>query len=187
MMSMHTKMIKTMRRLCQDRGFTMTEALVTAVIFSFIAGGIYATMVAGDSSWSHNSIQIELQQELRKAMNRMIDDLQQSGRSAINDVPADGTWYDEITFYKTNGVSGASISWNSDTTNFSLGGTNGEQLLKTEGATTAVVAQDMTSLQIRRLAAAAGIVEVSLEAEKGGLKSGGTVSDSLDFKVTLRN
>ena len=84
-------------------------------------------------------------------------------------------------------MSGTSISWNSDTTNFSLGGTNGEQLLKTEGATTAVVAQDLTSLQIRRLAAAAGIVEVSLEAEKGGLKGGGTVSDSLDFKVTLRN
>ncbi|OGX36328.1 MAG: hypothetical protein A3C36_03035 [Omnitrophica WOR_2 bacterium RIFCSPHIGHO2_02_FULL_52_10] len=165
----------------------MIEALVTIVIFAFIAGGVYATMVAGDSSWNLNSIQIELQQELRKAMNRMIDDLQQSGRSAITDVPADGTWYDEITFYKTNGVSGTTISWNSDTTQFLLGGASGDQLQKVEGSTTTVVAQNISSLQIRRLSTASGIVEVSLEAEKDGLKGGGTVSDSLDFKVNLRN
>lgn len=165
----------------------MTEALITIVIFSFIAGGVYATMVAGDRSWNLNSIQIELQQELRKAMNRMRDDLQQSGRSAITDVPADGSWYDEITFYKTNGVSGTTISWNSATTRFLLGGATSDQLQRIEGATTTVVAQNISSLQIRRLAAAADIVEVSLEAEKGGLKGGGTVSDSLDFKVNLRN
>lgn len=184
---MHNKIHQVIHRLCQDRGFTMIEALVTALIFSFIAGGIYTTMLAGDSSWSHNSIQIELQQELRKSMNAMQNDLQQSGSSAITDVPADGTWYDSITFYKTNGVSGASISWNSDTTQFLLGGANSDQLQRIEGSTTTVIAQDISSLQIRRLSTASGIVEVSLEAEKGGLKRGGTVSDSLDFKVSLRN
>jgi prepilin-type N-terminal cleavage/methylation domain-containing protein len=173
-------------RLCRNVGFTLVESIVTIVIFSFIAGGIYATLLAGDSSWHINSIQIELQQELRKAMSGMRDDLWQSGRAAITDVPADGAWYSTITFYKAAGVSGGKISWSSDTTQFLLGGTNMDQLQRIEDLTTKVMAQSISSLQFRRLATAPDIVEVALQAEKDTFK-GGTMSDTLNFKIHLRN
>ena len=187
MTSVQKKIQKVTDRLFKKSGFTLIEAVVTVVIFSFIAGGVYATMVAGDNSWNRNSLQIELQQELRKSMNGLYDDLRQSGKSAITNVPANGNWYSTITFYKANGVSAGKIAWSSNTTQYLLGGANSTQLQRKVGTVTKVVAQDISSLQVRRLASIPNIVEVSLQAVKNGLKGGGTVSDSLDFKVSLRN
>ena len=184
MKSIQHKIRRMLDRLTRKDGFTLVESVVTIAIFSLIAAGIYATMVAGDNSWNLNSIQIEVQQELRKAMSGMKDDLMQSGSTAINDVPADGTWYTSITFYRSDGVSGGKILWNSDTTQFLL---SGNQLQSIEGSTTKVIAQNIQSLQFRRLTSAPEMVEVTLQAQKSGLKGGGAVTDSLDFKVKLRN
>ena len=53
MNSMHNTIRKAMHRLRQGRGFTMIEALVTIVIFAFIAGGVYAT-IAYAVRWGHD-------------------------------------------------------------------------------------------------------------------------------------
>ena len=164
-------------RLCRNHGFTLVESVMTIVIFSFIAGGIYSTMVAGDNSWDLNSLQVEIQQELRKAMNGMQYDLMQSGSSAITDLQSDS-----ITFYKSSGASGGKISWNSDTTQFLL---SGNQLQSIEGSTTKVIAQSISSLAFSQ--PTSNIIEISLTAQKCCIKGQKTISDNLDFKVYLRN
>jgi Tfp pilus assembly protein PilW len=177
---------KCFKRFKSDTGSSLLEVLVTLMIFSIIIAAINATLLIGDSSWNTNSIHIELQQELRKSMDWMKDDLRQTGASAISDVPANGTWYTAITFQKTTGVSGGSITWDSDTTRFILGGSGADQLQRIEGLTTTVIAQSMQSVRFRRLAGAPDIVEVALQAQRDTFK-GATITSNLNFKVQLRN
>ena len=84
--------------LKNNRGLTLVEAMVTAMIFALIAGGVYTAGIAGERSWQANKVQVELQQDLRKAMEWMIKDLRITKSSAILDVPADDIWYSSITF-----------------------------------------------------------------------------------------
>ena len=51
------------------RGVTLVEVMTTVVIFSFILGICYALLISGSDSWETNSTRVELQQELRKAMD----------------------------------------------------------------------------------------------------------------------
>jgi prepilin-type N-terminal cleavage/methylation domain-containing protein len=170
----------------RNSGFSLAEMMVVVVIFSFVVGGVYTVMTVGDSSWYLNSVQTELQQELRKAMNAIKDDLRQSGSAAIDDVPADDATYTSITFQKVSGVSGRKIAWNAANTQFALGGTGNTQLLKTDNSVTRVVAQNITTLEFRRLSSAPKIIEVALVAQRTTPKTG-QITNALDFKVFMRN
>ena len=66
---------------------------------------------------------ISSRNELRKAMDWMIEDLRQSGTAGtVMNVPADGTWYGSVTFRTPVGVSGNDIVWSSGTIQYVLGG-----------------------------------------------------------------
>jgi len=168
------------------RGFSLVESLVTMLIFSVIVAGIYATALAGDSSWQANKVRIELQQELRKGMEWMIYDLRQSGDSSITNVPADDNWYTTITFRTPAGVTAGSLSWNLSTVQFALGGADSNQLQRIDGAGTKVIAQDIQSLQFRRQAATPNILEVAMTAQQNTIK-GTPVDHQLNFEIQLRN
>ena len=170
---------------CRE-GFSLVEILVTVLIFSVLAAAVNTVLLVGDASWQTNSVQVELQQELRKAMDWMKDDLRQTGSSAIADVPADGVWYATITFQMATGISGGKIAWNSNATQFVLGGTDSNQLQRIENLITRVLALNIESLQFRRLATAPNVLEVALQSQKDTVK-GDTITSTLDFKVQLRN
>ena len=188
--------------LRNKKGFTLVEILVTVLIFSVLAAAVNTVLLAGDSSWQTNNVQVELQQDLRKAMDWMKDDIRQTGSIAIDNVPADGTWYTTITFQKAIGIDGGSIEWNNDgaspsneiTTQFVLGGADSNQLQRltvTDDGddatnTTTVVANNIQAVQFRRLASVSKVVEVDIDAQKTTVK-GAVITSSLDFKVQLRN
>ena len=188
-----------MQRVQNHRGLSLAEIMTTILIFSVIAGGIYATMAAGDSSWFVNSVQIEMQQSLRIAMSRIKDDLQQSGPSAVANIPVNSPrdaatypdpdddpaydWYNTITFQKTSGVNNGLISWDANAIQLVLSGTN---LQRIYNGTTVVIAQNIQSFNVRRLYATPHIVDVELQAQKVTAKRG-TLSDALNFKVYMRN
>ena len=58
------------------QGFSLVETMVTVFIFVILAGGLYATLQVGDSSWQTNQTKVELQQELRKAIDWMKDEFE---------------------------------------------------------------------------------------------------------------
>ena len=93
------------------RGFSLIEVLVTLAIFTFIAAAINTTLLVGTSSWQHNSVEVELQQDLRQAMFWMKNDIQQTGSASLDaSVPinasGDSSWttYTAITFQKVTGT-----------------------------------------------------------------------------------
>ena len=191
-------------RLFKDyRGVTLVEVMTTVVIFSFILGICYALLISGSDSWETNSTRVELQQELRKAMDWITQDLRQAGSASIVDVPADGATYTSITFRKSAGVSGGNLVWDSSTTRYFLGGTGGTQMLRQVGAQTAsVIAQNIQSLQFNRQPNSiiyydgipveilnSNVVNVSLQTQKTTLRRKmltGT-APSLTLKIYLRN
>ena len=169
------------------KGLTTVEVLVTVLIFSIIAGACYMALISGNMSWQVTSVATELQQELRKGMDTMTEDLRQTGASTITDVNADGAPYNMITFKICTGVSGGNISWSSNTVQYALGsGINVNKILRTSGGQSKVIAQDIQTLQIRRQSSAPNIVEVSLSAQKNTV-GGRLLSLSSIFDVKLRN
>lgn len=211
--------MKRMKRLLRCReGFSLVEVLVTCVIFSFLAAAINATIVIGNSSWAVNSVEVELQQDLRQAMERIRNDLQQTGAVSLDasvlitttepdsgtyhsspdcylltspspacDPAYDWTTYSTFNFQTVAGTASRLISWDSNSTQFDLSGTD---LTRTYGAGSAVaVAENIQSVQMRRLYNSTKIVEVRLTAQKNTLTGaqGRTISSTVNFQIQLRN
>ena len=170
---------------CQ--GFSMVELLITVAIFTMLSGALFSTLTVGDRSWVNNRAKIEIQQDLRNAMGWLREDLLQTGSAGITNVPADGTSYTTITFYKANGVSCTSLSWDTSAIVLSKGGTNSTQLLRTYGTGSAkVLANNISTFSLKRQASTPDILEVTLTGRKSSSK-GGTITSDLSFNVQLRN
>ena len=179
--------MKSLKYLNTITGFTFVETLVTVLLYVMIAAACYTALIAGNSSWQLTSTMVELQQEFRKAMDFMTDDLRQAGSASITNVPADGVWYNTITFKKCNGVAGGNISWAGNTVQYVLGtGAGANRLLHKSGGQDKVIAQDIQTLQIRRSLSTPNLVEVSLLAQKN-TSGGKLLSFNSNFSVRLRN
>ena len=175
------------------QGMTMAEVLISALIFSVVLAACYALLIAGSDSWETNEAKIELQQDLRRSVDWITQDLRQAGSVSITNVPADGAWYTLITFRKASSVSGGSIVWDTDTTKYLLGGSDSTQLQRQIGSQTPkVIGQNFQSLQFRRQSTSADVVDVTMQAQKKtprgkNLTGKAAVEQSTSFKVYLRN
>lgn len=63
----------------KNSGFTFIEVMITLLVFSIISLTLWAVLSTGKHSWHRGVTQIELQQETRKAMDRITKELRQSG------------------------------------------------------------------------------------------------------------
>ncbi len=172
----------------QFQGFSIAELMVTVVIFTIISTGVYTTFLVGNRSWQANKVKVELQQELRKAMDWMKEDLRQSGTATgVISVAADGAPDTDITFKIAESISGGSIVW-SEEIQYRLGGTNSDQLQRRIVATEEIktIALDIQSLQITRQAATPEMVAIALQAQKN-VPGGTALSMNSNFSVRLRN
>lgn len=176
-----------MRLRHNNSGTSLVEILVTVVIFLMIMTGFYSVATVGDNSFQVNRVQIELQQELRKSMEAMMNDLRMAGPASVIDVPADSNWYTSITFRKPVGIVAGSINWDSNTVEFVRGGPGTEQLHRIYGGTTTrIVSQYITLLQFRRLTTDPDRLEVVMQGQRSSTK-GIPVTYDLSFDVQLRN
>ncbi|MFA5261836.1 MAG: prepilin-type N-terminal cleavage/methylation domain-containing protein [Candidatus Omnitrophota bacterium] len=167
-------------------GLTLVEVLVTVAVYSVVIAGAYSVLTSGILTWQVNNVKVELQQDLRKAMDWMMLDLRQAGVSSIDDVPVSNSWSTVITFSIANGVSGGVTTWTSDKIKYYLSGTGNTQLKRQYGAAIRDIAQDITVFQVRRPVSAPNTVEVNLQAQKQTIQ-GNTVQLNQSFVVKLRN
>ena len=184
-----------MRILKMDnQGFSLAEMMVTVAIFLMMTAGFYAALAAGDASWATNSVKMELQSNLRTAMEAMIYELRQAGPASIADVPADDTSYDQMTFRKPSGISVGSIVWQGDCIRFLRGGTSGNDLIRetiptvcsNSPSVSKVVTQNITSLQFTRSSTKTDEITVNMQASKNTIK-GLPITYNLAFTFQIRN
>ena len=185
MKSNNLQLMKRMN-LNSERGISMVEMMVVVLIFMIIVSAMYTLTAAGNISWQTNKVKIELQQELRKAIDYMVGDLRQAGSISIVDVPADGTWYDTITFKIPAGVTSGHLIWSTNTIQYVLGGTGNDQIQRILGASNRIVSNNVNSMQFRRFPAEADTIQVALQAQD--TTTLGLVMDyDLQFKIQMRN
>ncbi|MBU1062237.1 MAG: prepilin-type N-terminal cleavage/methylation domain-containing protein [Candidatus Omnitrophica bacterium] len=167
------------------KGFNLIELMIVIVIFSIILGAIFATMTISGLSWYSGSTQVEMQQEVRRGLDRIVKELRQSNPTMITGVPANGIPYNSISFRLPLTDNNGDITW-SNTINYSLGGLNNRQLLRTEGTNQEILANNIVGLQLTRQVSASNIIEVTLQSQKATVL-GHIVATTLNSKIKFRN
>lgn len=165
------------------QGFTLVEIVVVMLIVAVLFSCFIMFFLIGFRLWDGGYARIELQQELRVALELISNDLRQSSQTQISGVNANGAPYSSISFYICNGVSGGNISWGSNLIHYGI--INSNELQRIEGAMSTVIAHNIRSLQFRRQPSAPDTVEVSLQLGKSLMQS--DLNDNLTFKVKMRN
>jgi len=167
---------------------TLVELLFCAVIFVLIMGACMALLFRGWDSWQTSSAQVQLAQEESQSVGWLTNDIRQSGASQITNVPADNNGYAQITFSVVQNVlSGGNITWNAGAINYSLGGTLGHELIRTQNGQSRVIANNITSLQFSRQTLTPNMVNIQLAAFAPTYRGNQQLTSTLTFKVFLRN
>ncbi|KPK38867.1 MAG: hypothetical protein AMJ78_09360 [Omnitrophica WOR_2 bacterium SM23_29] len=185
----------------KGHGVTLVEVMVVIAIFTIIGGVLMRILLVGGTSWRVGEAQAEVIKEARKGMSWMARELQHTRSSQITGALADGSPYNLIIFRlpiddeddladddDVIDVSGY-VEW-SDQIQYSRGGTNNRQLLRTEGDVSTPIVNDVTTLTFRRLASTPDIVEITIGTQKTTIE--GTVVPTngpftLSNKIKLRN
>jgi len=148
-----------------NKGFTLLEIIIAVFLFSIISAAIFSVLATAKNSLSAGESQISVQQACRNGLDVMIKELRQAGALTISDVPANGTNYSAITFQIPTAISETGITWSSNI-NYSLGGLNGAQLLRTQSGSQKVLANNISALSFNRSAANPNVVNISVTAQK---------------------
>lgn len=169
-----------------NRGFSFIELSVVAALSLFLVGAAITISLAGKKSFEIGDASITLQQELRKAEDWIVDELHQGGQGTVSTVPANGVWYNQITFRIPAAVSEGRIVWANTPIQYFLGGSGGKQLVRSAQDGLTILANDISSFQVRRQTDAPFIVEFVLAAQKQTI-IGDTINADLNFSVKMRN
>ena len=169
-----------------SKGFTLVEAMITVIFFSLIVGACFLLSKVGNESWQVNSVRIGLAQENRKALDWLMNELRQSGASTISNVPADGSWYNTISFKMATGITSGKASWGDEVT-YAIGGVNNDQLIRTQSGQERVIAHDFNTIQFKRLPATPDIVEVAINVKRRTARANQELDLGSNFKIKMRN
>lgn len=69
----------------KNKGFTLTEMMVSMTIFSFLMVGMYTSLAVGSQVWLRNSKKIERHKDMRNQINRLSQDLRQATYFSITE------------------------------------------------------------------------------------------------------
>ena len=171
-----------------NKGFTLLEIIIVVFLFSIISAAIFSVLATAKNSLSAGESQISVQQACRNGLDAMIKELRQTNALKIADVPANGTNYSAITFQIPTAISETGITWSSNI-NYSLGGLNGAQLLRTQSGSQKVLANNISALSFNRSAANPNVVNISVTAQKNTFPGFTARQSTITFnsQVRIRN
>jgi len=89
----------------RQNGFTLVEILISTLIFGVIIGGILAVLKVADMSWHTDMGLLDLQQQLRMAVDGMSREIRQTSHSRILGITNGGSRVDFTLPGITNAVS----------------------------------------------------------------------------------
>ncbi len=171
-----------------DKGMTLVEATITMLLFSIIIAAILATLAVARNSWQSGGSQLSVQQEARRGLNAMTEELRQLRLSTIAGVPADGGNYSSITFQIPQSITESGTTWSTNI-QYSLGGLNSAQVLRTQGGNQRVLANDISSLAFTRNAATPDVINIIITGQKNTFPGFSVIQSNitLDTEIKVRN
>ncbi|MFH1777911.1 MAG: prepilin-type N-terminal cleavage/methylation domain-containing protein [Candidatus Omnitrophota bacterium] len=160
-------------------GFTLIEMMLVLLIFMTVFGSIMQLMQYGRISWYVADTEVEVQQQIRVAMEKMSRELSQTNTANISI----NSSQDKIAFAMPVTYTNGSIIWGNQIQYF-LGGTNNQQLLRTESGVTTILARNIINIIFAQPVFA--VVSISLTAQKAA-PTGHIVTKSLSSQINIRN
>ena len=98
------------------KGVTLVEALIVVSTLSVLMAGLFYALNAGQSSWSFNAAQAEVQSEVRRAADWITNDVREARRvdigSGSNNPTSTHIGFKKVTGYDTSGGGQAILSSN---------------------------------------------------------------------------
>ena len=161
-----------MRDSSGRNGFTMIELMVVMGIFTTLMAGIYTILLMGGSTSQTGLTYIELSQNVRLGIDRMMKEMHNARRSTIS--ISDGSY---ITFQ---------VPGNSNTIQYSLGGLSGRQLIRTEGGMSTVLCNNVQGVQFSPSPFSGGIISITLQTQKTSI-SRRNLTTALSVILKARN
>ncbi len=145
------------------KGFTLVEVLVSVLILGLLVAGIYAVLNIGSMVFREDINLVGLQQQARRVMDTMINEIRESKSSEINSVCASSS----ITFNTTPAVYGnpwvGPISYYLDGSDANNDGVVNQVIREYPPNTRKILANDITSLSF---CLTGNIVEIQVAAQK---------------------
>lgn len=164
------------------RGFTLLEGLVVFFVATIVMGFLLMILSSTRRGWYSADARVCLQQELRKAMLQIENDLSESSETQISCSP--GTNCTSLSFNVSKGVlASGSINWSANPVNYTL--TSG-QVIRAEGPDSRVVANNISGMVFSRQAGLSRIVQINLSAQKND-QFDRVVSENLSSSIMMRN
>lgn len=144
------------------RGFSLTELMVTIFIFSILLGATYGVLSMSRTSYQTGDSQIVVQQEARKAMDKIVKEIREASSVDISAPYPFTIWGNKIKYQ-----------------------VSGTQLERTvEGQLPTILANNILSVQFTLFGG--NTVYVTLTAQKNTI-FGRPLSATLNSQITLRN
>ena len=159
-----------------QKGYTALELLVVVAVSSMITYALFAGMRISSDQLESSDLRMTIQDSAREGLYRMTEEIRQSSPTLITIDPAGGNWIQFSVPDAGNTVNADyTVNWTSaDLIRYSLGGTNGVQLLRnnlTTGAAARVISNDVSALNFTGNAANPTVVTVTMSVQRA-MKNG---------------
>lgn len=170
-------------------GLTLIELVIVIFLFSIILAAIFGALATARTSWKAGGSQLSVQQEGRRGLNAITRELRQARLSTITGVPTDGTDYSSITFQIPETISeSGTVTWSSNI-QYSVGGLNSAQLIRTQDGNQRVLANNISSLGFSRNVLTPDTAHISITVQKNTFPgfSASQSNITLNSEVKVRN
>lgn len=181
-------------------GFSLVEMLVVSVMVAGMTLAFAAVVRMGLRTWQAKENQMTVSFELRRGIHAMARELAQTRTDqlevpGLGAMPADGVFYNSVRFRLPEDVNGdgtvldalGALEWSPNQVSYTLGGLDGRQVQRTQGAASTVLAYGVTGLRFRRMAANPSVVEMSITVQRGATTGGYVQQADLSTRIRLRN
>ena len=103
--------MRAMHRRSPGSGFTLIEVLISAALFSLVAGAIAMVSLRSHSAVVSTTLENTTDNDCRRALDRVATELATSGLTVLNPTPSAPFGSDTLTFRQSTGVNAGAITW----------------------------------------------------------------------------
>lgn len=100
--------MRTLRRVFNQRGFTLAELLVVTALVGLVMAGVLSLLMSSNQSYQRGTNQVEAQQAARVAMARISQEIREAGYN-----PSSATTFNPVISFSATGLT-IQNDWNAN-------------------------------------------------------------------------